>query len=71
MLIELKDTLPNLILALQSLLTSYLLLSNGGNKSLFSDLLRLNSVVNSNGFNIEQFIPLLNAILWIKPNKVI
>ena len=63
--------MPNLILALQSLSTSYLLLSNGGNKSLLVNLLRLNLVVGSNDFNIEKFLPLLNLILCIEPNKVI
>ena len=52
-LIELKDILFDLILALQSLPASHLLLSNGGNKSLFVDLSRFNSVVGSNDFNIE------------------
>jgi hypothetical protein len=45
--------------------------SNSGNKNLLSDLLRLNSAVNSDGFDIEQFLPLLNAILRIEPNKII
>ena len=53
MLIELKDILFNLILALQSLPTSHLLLSNSGNKNLLSDLLRLNLAVNFNNFNIK------------------
>ncbi|XTI93423.1 hypothetical protein V2W45_1472784 [Cenococcum geophilum] len=53
--IGLKDILLNLILTLQSLPTSYLLPSNSGNKNLLSDLLRLNSAVNSNGFNIKHF----------------
>ncbi|XTI85760.1 hypothetical protein V2W45_1466592 [Cenococcum geophilum] len=52
---ELKDILLNLILALQSLPTSHLLPSNSGNKNLLSDLLRLNLVVNLDGFNIEYF----------------
>jgi len=69
--IGLKDILLNLILTLQSLSASYLLPSNSGNKNLLSDLLRLNSAINSDGFNIKQFLPLLNAILRIKPNKVI
>ena len=71
MLIELKDVLLNLILALQSLPISYSLLSNSGNKSLLVDLLRLNSVVSFNDFDIEQFLPLLNTILQIEPDKVI
>ena len=53
MLVELKDILLNLIFTLQSLPTSYLLPSNGGNKNLLSNLLRLNLVVNSNGFDIK------------------
>lgn len=68
---ELKDTLLDLILALQSLPASRSLSSNGGNKSLFGDLSRLNSAVDSDGFDIEQFIPLLNAILRIEPDEVI
>jgi len=71
MLIELKNILLNLIRALQSLPASYLLLSNGGNKSLLINLLRLNLAVGSNDFNIKRFLPFLNIILWIKPNKVI
>jgi len=70
-LAELKDILLNLILALQSLSTSCLLLSNGSNKNLLGNLLRLNLVVNSNGFNIKRFLPLLNIIFWIQPNEVI
>jgi len=52
-LVELKNILFNLILALQSLSIFYLLLFNSGNKNLFSDLLRLNSTINSNNFNIK------------------
>jgi len=63
MFTELKDILLDLILALQSLLASYLLLSNDGNKSLLVNLLRLNLAVGSDDFNIKWFIPLLNAIL--------
>ena len=70
-LAELKDILLNLILALQSLPTSRLLLSNSGNKILLSDLLRLNLAAISDNFNIKRFLPLLNAIFCIKPNKVI
>ena len=57
MLTELKDILLDLILALQSLPASQLLPSNSSNKSLFVDLLRLNSVVGFNDFNIEWFLP--------------
>ena len=71
MLVKLKDILFNLILTLQSLPTFYSLLSNSGNKSLFGDLLRFNLVVNFNGFDIKQFLLLLNAILCIKPNEII
>jgi len=71
MLAELKDILLNLILALQSLSASCLLPSNGGNKSLFGNLLRLNLAVNSNSFDIKQFLSLLNAILYIKRDEII
>jgi len=64
-LAELKDILLDLILALQSLPASRLLPSNGGNKNLLGDLLRLNSAVNSDDFDIERFLPLLNAIFRI------
>ena len=70
-LTELKNILLNLILALQGFYASHSLPSNGGNKSLFVNLLRLNLAVNLDDFNIKQFLPLLNAILWIEPNKVI
>ena len=70
-LIELKDILLDLILALQSLPTFYLLLSNSSNKILLSNLLRLNSVIISNNFNIKWFLPLLNMIFYIQPNEVI
>ena len=71
MLIELKDILLDLILTLQNLFTFRSLPSNGGNKSLLINLSRFNSVVGFNDFNIKQFLFLLNAILWIKPNEVI
>ena len=71
MLTELKNILLNLILALQSLPASHLLPSNGGNKSLLVDLSRLNSAVGSDDFDIEWFLPLLNAILWSEPDEVI
>ena len=71
MLIELKNVLLDLILALQGLSAFYLLLSNSGNKSLFINLLRFNLVVGSNDFNIKWFLPLLNIILQIKPDEVI
>ena len=70
-LTELKNILLDLILALQGLYASHLLPSNSGNKSLLVNLLRLNLAVSSNNFNIKRFLPLLNAILRIKPNKVI
>ena len=70
-LVDLKNILLDLILALQSLSASRLLPSNGANKSLLGDLLRLNSAVDSDDFDIKQFLPLLNAILRIKPDKII
>ena len=61
----------DLILALQSLPTSYLLPSNSSNKNLLGNLLRLNLAVNFDDFDIKQFLPLLNAILQIKSDEVI
>ena len=71
MLAELKDILLDLILTLQSLSTFCLLPSNGGNKSLFGNLLKFNLAVDFNGFDIKQFLLLLNVILCIKPDEII
>ena len=69
--IGLKDILLNIILALQSLPTSYLLPFKGTNKNPFSNSSRLNSAVNANNFDIRQFLPLLDAILSNASDKVI
>ena len=47
------------------------MLFNSSNKSLLVNLLRLNSVVGFNDFNIKQFLSFLNAIFWIEFNKII
>ncbi|KAF2245050.1 hypothetical protein BU26DRAFT_433875, partial [Trematosphaeria pertusa] len=68
---ELKNSLLNLILAVQGLSTSRSLPSKGNNVSLYSNLLDLNLVVYSSNFDIKYIIPLLRVVLNNKPNKVI
>jgi hypothetical protein len=61
----------DLISALQILPASRLLCSRNGGKNLFSDLSRLNSIVNSDGFDIERIGPLLQAVLSNEPDDLI
>ncbi|KAK4095776.1 hypothetical protein N658DRAFT_570173 [Parathielavia hyrcaniae] len=60
---DLQNLALDLLSALQSLRASRLLRSSGSGKNLFSDLSRLNSAVNSNGFDLDRIKPLLNAAL--------
>ncbi|KAK3936587.1 hypothetical protein QBC46DRAFT_366821 [Diplogelasinospora grovesii] len=64
---DLQNLTINLIWALQGLLTSRLLPSTGGGRSLFDDLLRLNSAVSSDDFDFDRTKPLLNAALVDSP----
>jgi len=61
----------DLISALQILPASRLLCSRNGGKNLFGDLSRLNSIVNSDGFDIERIGPLLQAVLSNEPDDLI
>ncbi|ORY10821.1 hypothetical protein BCR34DRAFT_601840 [Clohesyomyces aquaticus] len=63
-----KNSLLNLISALQVLPASRSLPSKGNNVNLFSNLLELNSSVNSSNFDIKRIIPLLRAVLNNKPD---
>lgn len=45
--------------------------SVSGRKNLFSDLLRLNSAISSDDFNVEQLVPLLTVVLNNEPDEVI
>lgn len=60
--VGLQSLALDLILALQSLPASRLLPSNSLSRNLFGDLSRLNSAVNSDGFDLERITPLLNAV---------
>ncbi|TQB71503.1 hypothetical protein MPDQ_007542 [Monascus purpureus] len=59
----LQNLLLDLILALQALPASRVLRSVSGCRSLFSDLSRLSSAVNSDDFDLERLVPLLGAVL--------
>ncbi|KFY02814.1 hypothetical protein V490_00391, partial [Pseudogymnoascus sp. VKM F-3557] len=59
----LQNLALDLISALQILPASRVLRSNTGNKNFYSDLLRLNSAVNSDGFDIERVKPLFKAVI--------
>ena len=61
--IGLKNLVLDVILALQNLPASRLLPSRTGRGTLSGDLSRFYSVVDSDGFDIERTIPLLNAVL--------
>ncbi|KAK7188810.1 hypothetical protein PSPO01_04919 [Paraphaeosphaeria sporulosa] len=66
-----KNSLLNLIYALQGLPITCLLPSKSNSVNLFGDLLELSSAVNSCNFDIRYIIPLLRAVLNNEPNKVI
>ena len=61
----------DLISALQSLRASRLLRSSSGNRNLFSDLLALNSAVNSTNLKVEYIIPLLKVVLNDDPDDLV
>jgi hypothetical protein len=50
---------------------SRILRSNSGNKNFFDDLLRLNSAVNSDDFDIERVTPLLKAVINNESDDII
>ena len=60
-----------MISALQALPVSYILYSVSGSKNFFSNLLRLNSTINSDNYNFERLILLFAAILNNKQDKKI
>ncbi|KAK3383803.1 hypothetical protein B0T24DRAFT_688486 [Lasiosphaeria ovina] len=60
---DLQNLALDLLLALLSLRASRLLRSSGRGKNLFSDILRLNSAVNSDDFDFDGIKPLLKAAL--------
>ncbi|KAI9858499.1 MAG: hypothetical protein M1813_006440 [Trichoglossum hirsutum] len=59
----LKNLVLDLILALQSLLTARLLSSPNRYGTLFGDLSRFNSVVDSSDFDLRSAISLLNKVV--------
>jgi hypothetical protein len=70
-LLGVQNLALDLISALQILPAFRLLCSSNGGKNLFSDLSRLNSIVNSDGFDIEHIEPLLQAVLSKEPDDLI
>ncbi|KAF1841393.1 uncharacterized protein K460DRAFT_318276 [Cucurbitaria berberidis CBS 394.84] len=67
----LKNTLVELVLALQSLAASRSLPSKRGNKDLRSDLLSLSSALYSDNADTVRAKPLLDAVLSKQPDEVI
>ncbi|KAF1365192.1 hypothetical protein EJ07DRAFT_150724 [Lizonia empirigonia] len=67
----LKNTLVDLMLALQSLPASRLLSSRRGNIPIRSDLLSLSSAILSGSFDTARLSPLLDAVLNKQPDEVI
>ncbi|EKG09187.1 hypothetical protein MPH_13815 [Macrophomina phaseolina MS6] len=45
--------------------------SKSGNRNLFSDLLKLNTAINSDEFDLERIKPLLDAVLRREPDELI
>jgi uncharacterized coiled-coil protein SlyX len=70
-LVEIQHLLVALISSLQAVPASRFLLSKTGSKNLFHDLLRLNSAVTSDKFDIDRIRTLLNAVLNKQPDAVI
>src|SRR4051794_35743613 len=68
MYIGLKNLVLDLILALQSLPTARLLPSPNRRGTLFGDLSRFNSVVDSGDFDLRSTIPLLNKVVDKAPD---
>ncbi|KAK0621573.1 hypothetical protein B0T17DRAFT_295605 [Bombardia bombarda] len=68
---DVQDLVFNLLSALQILPAIRLLRSKTGNGTLRSDLLRLNSAVDSDDFDFDRIKPLLNAALTEKPDSEI
>ncbi|PGG98196.1 hypothetical protein AJ80_09574 [Polytolypa hystricis UAMH7299] len=60
---DLQNITLDLLSALQGLPISRLLRSSGGGKNLFSDLIRLNSAINSGDFDLDRIKPLLNSAI--------
>jgi hypothetical protein len=69
--IALLNLVVDLLIALQNLPTAQLLPSSASYGTLYSDLLRLGSLVDMDGFNIEWIFPLLRAVLNKESNRVI
>ena len=69
--IGLQNLALDLISALLLLPASRILRSHTGNKNFFDDLLRLNSAVNSDDFDIERVTPLLKAVINNESDDII
>ncbi|KFZ02079.1 hypothetical protein V500_00447 [Pseudogymnoascus sp. VKM F-4518 (FW-2643)] len=67
----LQNSALDLISALQILPASRILRSNTGNRNFYGDLLRLNSAVNSDDFDIDRVTPLLKAVINNESDDII
>ena len=69
--IGLKNLIDDLLMSLQNLPAARVLPSSSGRGTLRGDFFRqLGSLLDSD-FDVERFLPLLNAILRIEPDEVI
>lgn len=69
--IETQDLLVALVSALQTLPASRHLPSSRGGKNLLEDLSRLMTAVNTDDFDVNQMLPLLQAILHKESDSII
>jgi hypothetical protein len=69
--IALLNLVVDLLVALQNLPAARALPSSAGRGTLRSDLLRLGSLVDTDGFEIERIFPLLRAVLNNESDRVI
>jgi hypothetical protein len=69
--VALLNLVVDLLVALQNLPIARLLPSSAGRGTLRSDLLRLGSLVDADGFDIERIFPLLRAVFNKEPDRVI
>jgi Fungal protein kinase len=68
---DLKNPTLDLILALQNLPASRLLPSSTGRGTLFGDLSRFSSMIDSEQFNVERVIPLLKGVINNKSDEIL
>jgi Fungal protein kinase len=69
--IGLRNLALDLVTALQGLPASRVLPSSTGRGHIYGDLLNLNAAIYADGFDFEQIVPLLNAVLNNETDEVI